>query len=795
MYATWLRRIEGELGGWDAFTSGFQRFGLNASRDASGASGLLYREWAPGARAVSLIGDFNSWDPHAHACTCDAFGCWSVFIPDVPSGERAVPHLSHIKTALVPASVLEAPETPGVAHLPPSQRYAPSAFVHRIPTWSRYARLDEAASAYCALHWEPQEQYVWKHDRPLLKAVQEASPERVSRCLHLGAPSQPGLAPLTLPQPVHPATAQSTNVVQIPPNVQNALDKRESGDVARASAEYFTSSWPSQVQGGMASKTTAAAGGGAAGGPTQGGQPCDALDAGLRVIECHVGMSVEEERVGTYAEFARDVLPRVKAGGYNAIQLMGVMEHAYYASFGYHVTSFHAVASRSGTPDDFKALVDTAHGLGLVVIVDCVHSHASKNVEDGLNQFDGTGHQYFHEGGRGQHDQWDSRLFNYSHPEVLRFLLSNLRWFVQEYRVDGFRFDGVTSMMYKHHGIGTGFSGGYHEYFGSSADMEAQVYLMLANRLLKSFTDEQGGALPIVSMAEDVSGMPGLCRPVWEGGLGFDYRLAMAVPDMWIKLLKEVPDEQWEMGHIAHTLLNRRWRERTIAYAESHDQALVGDKTLAMWLFDAEVYHGMSRLQQASPQVTRGMALHKMIRLVTLALAGEAYLAFEGNTFGHPEWLDFPREGNGWSYKHCRRQWSLVDDPLLRYSQLENWDRAMQQLQCQHPWLHEGAASFVSLKHEGDKVLVAERGEAEHATVFVFNWHPDKSFTDYPVPVPSAGEWRCVLSSDDGDFGGLQRVDTSVSHPSLGQALHGRADSIKVYSPARSVLVYRCSVV
>ena len=785
MYSQWLRRIEGELGGWDTFTSGYSRFGLNPAEDAKGRSGLLYREWAPGAHAVSLVGDFNGWCPHAHACERDAFGCWSVFLQDSAPGVRAVPHLSHIKTALVPATSPEAVVTSGVARILPSLRYSVDAFVHRIPAWARYALLDEAASAYCAVHWEPPQAYQWRHPRPLKQAVQEAQPDVVSRCLHLGVPVRSGMAPTVAPQPLPPPPNTAAVPARTPPNVVNALKERESGPAACASAEFFTAGWGSEEP-----PAAAAAGHDKVANCTN-TLPCDALQSGLRVIECHVGMSVQEERVGTYAEFARDVLPRVKAGGYNAIQLMGVMEHAYYASFGYHVTSFHAVASRSGTPDDFKAMVDVAHALGLVVIVDCVHSHASKNVEDGLNKFDGSEHQYFHAGPRGEHEQWDSRLFNYSSPEVLRFLLSNLRWFVQEYRVDGFRFDGVTSMMYTHHGIGTGFSGGYHEYFGGAADMEAQVYLMLANRMLKSLTDEKGGALPVISMAEDVSGMPGLCRPVWEGGLGFDYRLAMAVPDMWIKLLKEVPDQQWDMGHIAHTLLNRRWRERTIAYAESHDQALVGDKTLAMWLFDAEMYHGMSRLQEASPVVDRGMALHKMIRMITLALAGEAYLAFEGNTFGHPEWLDFPREGNQWSYKHCRRQWSLVDDPTLRYAQLENWDRAMQHLQCQRPWLYEGAPSFVSLKHQGDKLIVAERGEGQEATVFVFNWHPESSFTDYPIPVPVAGEWRCVLSSDEADFGGLQRVDTSVTHHSLGQALHDRADSIKVYSPSRSVLVYR----
>jgi 1,4-alpha-glucan branching enzyme len=166
---------------------------------------------------------------------------------------------------------------------------------------------------------------------------------------------------------------------------------------------------------------------------------------------------------------------------------------------------------------------------------------------------------------------------------VLRFLLSNLRFWIEEYSFDGFRFDGVTSMMYTHHGIGTGFSGGYHEYFGPNVDLQAVTYLMLANDAIHELYP---GAITI---AEDVSGMPLLCIPVEQGGVGFDYRLSMAVPDMWIKLLKHKTDDEWDMAAIVHTLTDRRHGEKSIAYAESHDQALVGDKTLAFWLMDKEM--------------------------------------------------------------------------------------------------------------------------------------------------------------------------------------------------------------
>ncbi|KAG8696077.1 alpha-1,4-glucan branching enzyme [Ceratobasidium sp. 394] len=409
--------------------------------------------------------------------------------------------------------------------------------------------------------------------------------------------------------------------------------------------------------------------------------PRPSKPASARIYEAHVGISSPEGRVATYKEFTVNMLPRIKKLGYNIIQLMAVMEHAYYASFGYQVTSFFAASSRYGTPEELKELVDTAHSMGLTVLLDVVHSHACKNVLDGLNQFDGTDHQYFHGGGKGYHDLWDSRLFNYASREVQRFLLSNLRFWMEEYRFDGFRFDGVTSMMYVHHGIGTGFSGGYHEYYGPGADHEGIIYLMIANDMLHQLYPH------VITIAEDVSGIPLQCVTIDKGGIGFDYRLAMAVPDMWIKMLKEQKDDDWKMGDVVHTLTNRRYREKTISYAESHDQALVGDKTLAFWLMDKEMYTHMSDLTDMTPIIERGLALHMMIRLISHSLGGEGYLNFEGNEFGHPEWLDFPRAGNGNSYHYARRQFNVVDDPLLRYKYLNAFDSAMNNLDDKYGWL------------------------------------------------------------------------------------------------------------
>ncbi|TFK55591.1 glycoside hydrolase [Heliocybe sulcata] len=497
-----------------------------------------------------------------------------------------------------------------------------------------------------------------------------------------------------------------------------------------------------------------------------------------RIYEAHVGISTPEGRVGTYKEFTANILPRIRDLGYNTIQLMAVMEHAYYASFGYQVTNFFAASSRYGTPEELKELVDTAHAMGLTVLLDVVHSHACKNVLDGLNLFDGSDHLYFHEGSKGRHELWDSRLFNYGSHEVLRFLLSNLRFWMDEYMFDGFRFDGVTSMMYTHHGIGTGFSGGYHEYFGPGVDIEGVVYLMLANEAMHELYPE------VVTIAEDVSGMPLLCIPASKGGVGFDYRLSMAIPDMWIKLLKHKQDDEWEIGNIVHTLTNRRHGEKSIAYAESHDQALVGDKTLAFWLMDKEMYTNMSDMTEMTPVISRGIALHKMIRLLVHSLGGEGYLNFEGNEFGHPEWLDFPREGNGNSFHYARRQWNVVDDPLLRYKYLNAFDAAMNHTEDKYGWLSAPQA-YVSLKHEGDKVIVFERA----GLVFVFNFHPTNSFSDYRIGVEEAGEYHVALTSDEKKFGGFDNVDVNSKYFTTAMEWNGRKNWMHVYVPSRTCLV------
>ncbi|QDZ19197.1 starch branching enzyme [Chloropicon primus] len=649
-YLEQLRAIEESDGSLEAFSSGYDRMGFFVE-----GGKLAYREWAPAAQQVQLIGDFNDWS--GWDLEREAFGTWKLILGD--EGESPVPHGSRVKVRI---------QTPH------------GNWVDRIPAWITYATVDANTfgAAYDGVFWNPPESA--RHE------------------------------------------------------FQNARPK-----------------------------------------PTP---------SALRIYEAHVGMSGQEPRVSTYKEFADDILPRIKASNYNAVQLMAIQEHSYYASFGYHVTNAFAVSSRSGNPEDLKYLIDKAHGMGIVVIMDLVHSHASNNSNDGLNGFDfgqKEDDNYFLSGEAGYHQQWDSRLFNYRNWEVLRYLLSNVRWWLEEYNFDGFRFDGVTSMLYHHHGINTGFSGNYEEYFGLSTNVDAVVYLMLANKLIHDLVD--GG----ISVAEDVSGMPTLCREVGEGGVGFDYRLAMGVPDKWIQIIKHVPFEDWSMGDLVSALCNRRYSEKTISYSESHDQSIVGDQTIAFRLMGAEMYTGMSALEEASEVIERGIALHKMIRTITMAIGGEGWLNFMGNEFGHPEWIDFPREGNGWSYDKCRRRWDLADATHLRYKSLLDFDAALEKLEEDFRFLCS-PHQLVSEANEAKKVIVAERG----ALVFVFNFHWREAYEGHKIGVGMPGKYTLALDSDADNFGGRGRVYHDAEYfttPEEG-GFNGRPCSMQIYSPPRTVLVF-----
>jgi 1,4-alpha-glucan branching enzyme len=495
------------------------------------------------------------------------------------------------------------------------------------------------------------------------------------------------------------------------------------------------------------------------------------------IYEAHVGMSTMEEKIGSYNEFRINVLPRIKKAGYNTIQLMAIQEHPYYGSFGYHVSNLFAASSRFGTPEELKLLVDTAHGMDLAVIMDLVHSHAVKNENEGLGNFDGTPYQYFHGGTRREHIAWDSLCYDYGKNEVLHFLLSNCKFWLDEYRFDGFRFDGVTSMLYYDHGLSRNFTN-YGMYYDGLQDEDAITYLSLANKLIKLVNPG------IITVAEEMSGMPGLAATFEHGGYGFDYRLAMGVPDYWIKIIKELPDERWNVSELYHELTSKRSEEKTVSYAESHDQALVGDKTLIFRLMDKEMYYSMSKTIP-SIIIDRGIALHKMIRLITAATGGGGYLNFMGNEFGHPEWIDFPRNGNNWSFKYARRQWNLVDDLLLKYHYLGDFDRDMIRLiKNEGLYLHRFCRLLTD--NRPDQVLAFERGDH----LFVFNFNPVRSFTDYGI-LTRPGKYSVVLNTDNPAYEGKGNVDEKLTYFARSNAINDTSHYLMLYIPSRSALVFK----
>lgn len=497
----------------------------------------------------------------------------------------------------------------------------------------------------------------------------------------------------------------------------------------------------------------------------------------LYIYEAHVGMAQEEGKVSSYREFADYILPRIHKAGYNTVQLMAIMEHPYYGSFGYQVSNFFAASSWFGRPEELKYLVNKAHATGIRVLLDVVHSHAVKNTAEGINMFDGTTWQFFHDGPKGDHPAWGTKCFDYGKTGVIHFLLSNLKFWMTEYHFDGFRFDGVTSMLYHDHALGTDFTSD-GKYFSYNTDTDAVTYLQLANELIRQVNPKA------ITIAEDMSGMPGMCLPIADGGIGFDYRLGMGLPDMWVKAVK-IQDEFWDINQMWGSMCLRRPGEKTVAYVESHDQALVGDQTMIFRLAGANMYTDMNK-DCHNPVIDRAIALHKMIRLFTLSGGGEAYLNFMGNEFGHPEWIDFPREGNGWSFHYCRRQWSLKDNGMLKYQWLGDFDEDMVRLTKENRIFDQRMADLLLMKAP-EQTLAYYR----HGLVFVFNFHFGNSLNNVLVPVRQPGEYTVVLSTDDEKYGGFGNVAKKTYAT---KRFDGR-DYIELYIPARTGFVLKEKVI
>lgn len=638
-YTDVKRSLLGEGNSFKDFANGHNFFGFHQTE-----SGWYYREWAPAAEALFLIGDFNSWNPTSHPLVKKEGGVWEIYLP----GKDALTHTSRVKVRVRSMG---------------KER-------DRIPLYIRRIIQDPQTQDFSGQIWAPETPYQWSDE-------------------------------------------------------DFRVDNTKSPFI----------------------------------------------------YETHIGMAQEKEALGTYKEFETNILPRVKALGYNTIQIMAIMEHPYYASFGYHVSNYFAASSWFGTPEELKSLINKAHSMGITVLMDIVQSHAVRNFAEGINEFDGTTHQFFHSGDRGDHSAWGSKLFNYEKHEVIHFLLSNIKFWMEEYHFDGFRFDGVTSMLYHDHGLGTAFDE-YGKYFSLNTDIDAVTYLQFANDLIKEIRPDA------ISIAEDMSGMPGMCIPIADGGIGFDYRLAMGMPDLWVNTLKK-QDEDWDMNKIWHELTTTRPSEKRIGYVESHDQALVGDKTLIFRMADKEMYWHMDKKSQ-NLMIERAIALHKMVRFITSSLGSEGYLNFMGNEFGHPEWIDFPREGNGWSFKHCQRLWSLPDNPSLRYEYLNHFDSAMVHLLSEENLMGGGVPQSLWLDQK--KMIIAYR---KKDYIFLFNFHPTNSYAGFQLPIHEKGSFQVVLDTDEGRFGGQMRIYHDTVYESGTLAEFPDFSGISIYSPSRTAMVLK----
>lgn len=639
-YTSCKKKLLGNNKSFESFANGDLFYGFHLIRD-----GWVYREWAPEADALYLIGDFNNWDPESHPLQKKENGNWEIFLP----GLQALKHLSHVKVRIVAKNVSR----------------------DRIPLYIKRTVQNLKTHDFVGQIWQPDYSFKWQDSE------------------------------------FHVDTSKS-----------------------------------------------------------------------LFIYEAHVGMAQEKEGMGTFNEFTEIMLPRVKAAGYNTVQLMAVMQHPYYASFGYQVSNFFAVSSWFGTPEELKVLINKAHLMGIAVLLDLVHSHSIKNIAEGINEFDGTDYQFFHTGVKGNHPAWGTKLFNYGKPEVLHFLLSNIKFWLEEYHFDGYRFDGVSSMLYHHQGLGVSFSD-YSKYFSMDTDTEAITYLQFANDLIREVEPNS------ITIAEDMSGMPGMCLPVNFGGIGFDYRLSMGVPDLWVKILKELPDEKWSMNQIWYELTSRRPKEKNIGYSESHDQALVGDKTLMLRLSGKDIYFHMEK-NDDNLIISRAIELHKLIRFITITLGGEGYLNFMGNEFGHPDWIDFPREGNNWSYKYARRQWSLMENKELKYEYLSNFDREMVALLKTNNVL--SATDVENLWTDEEHKLLAFR---KGGLVFLFNFNASVSFSEYELPTGEMGEYKIVFNSDEEVFGGSSRIATDYIYHTKKLSHRENKIGVTIYSPSRTVMVLK----
>ncbi|KAG8075748.1 hypothetical protein GUJ93_ZPchr0006g43795 [Zizania palustris] len=493
----------------------------------------------------------------------------------------------------------------------------------------------------------------------------------------------------------------------------------------------------------------------------------------LRIYECHVGISGSEQKISSFQEFTSNVLPHIKDAGYNAIQLIGIVEHKDYSSVGYKVTNYFAVSSRFGTPEDFKKLVDEAHGLEMVVLLDIVHSYASADELVGLSLFDGSNDCYFHTGKRGHHKYWGTRMFKYDDVDVLHFLFSNLNWWVTEYHIDGFQFHSLSSMLYTHNGFST-FTGAMEEYCNQYVDKDALIYLILANEMLHELHPD------IITIAEDATFYPGLCEPTTQGGLGFDYWVNLSIPEMWLWHLENVPGQEWSMNKIMKVLISKNCN--MLSYVENHNQSISGRKSFAEIILHKEK---CSNNSVSDDGIFRACSLLKIIKLLTFSTSGGAYLNFIGNEFAHPKRIEFPMSGNDYSFGLANRQWELLEKGVHKH--IFNFDKDLMSLDGKERLILRGSPN---IHHCDDTSMFISFTRGPF--LFVFNFNPDATSGLYSVGVDEAGEYQLILNTDETKYGGRGELKSNqYMKRTSDNRVGGCRNSLELALPSRSAHVYK----
>ncbi len=478
--------------------------------------------------------------------------------------------------------------------------------------------------------------------------------------------------------------------------------------------------------------------------------------APMSIYELHPGswMRTADGYSLDYRALAEKLADHVADTGFTHVELMPVMEHPFFGSWGYQVTGYFAPSSRYGSPQDFMYLVDHLHQRGIGVILDWVPAHFPGD-EFSLSKFDGT-HLYEHADPRkGIHPDWDSLIFNYGRYEVMSFLISSARFWLQYYHADALRVDGVASMLYLDYSRDDGEWVPNED--GSNENREAVAFL-------RRFNEYVYGAHPDVqTIAEESTAWPKVSRPVSDDGLGFGFKWDMGWMHDTLAYMAEDPVHR-KHHHNKLTFRNMYSYSENFVLALSHD----------------EVVHGKgSLLGKMAGDDWQKFANLRLLYAYMYAQPGKKLL-FMGSEFATRD---------EWNHDGAL-DWSLIDQPA--HAGVRSLVRDLKHLYRDTPALHlgdveAGGFEWIYADDADSSVLSFLRLGGEHEPVAaVFNFTPVPR-PEYRIGVPRPGTWRVLLNSDAPEYGGSGHwmFDSADSRP---VEAHGRAQSLVLALPPLAAL-------